>query len=144
MEGGFLSVEWVLTVPVMALLAALVVAAGLLVRDVLVLQEAARVGARVASTTAGDAAVSAAVHDAAPELGGGLVIRVHPRAREPGEHVEVRIATTRRYGPLSQRLAVRSTARVEPILEGGGPTGPRTPFHPVDPTAPRDAGRDPW
>jgi uncharacterized membrane protein len=138
-EAGFLSLEWVLTVPVVLLLAALVVAAGYLVRDVLVLQEAARVGARTASTTAGQQAVSAAVHDAAPELGGGLAVAVTPQSRRPGDHVEVVVTTTRRYGPLSHRLVARSTARVEPILEGGGPVGPAGPLRPRDPTAPRGA-----
>jgi hypothetical protein len=136
-EDGFLSLEWVLTVPVMLLLAALVVAAGYLVRDVLVLQEAARVGARTASTTAGQQAVHAAVHDAAPELGGGLSVAVAPMARRPGDHVEVVVTTTRSYGPLSHRLVARSTARVEPVLDGGGPTGPAGPLVPIDPTAPR-------
>jgi hypothetical protein len=138
-EDGFLSLEWVLTVPVMLLLAALVVAAGYLVRDVLLLQEAARVGARTASTTAGQQAVRAAVHDAAPELGGGLAVAVAPLSRRPGDHVEVVVTTTRRYGPLSHRLVARSTARVEPILEGGGPVGPAGPLRPRDPTAPRGA-----
>jgi hypothetical protein len=138
-EDGFLSLEWVLTVPVMVLLAALVVAAGYLVRDVLVLQEAARVGARTASTTAGQHAVRAAVHDAAPELGGGLAVAVTPMSRRPGDHVEVVVTTTRRYGPLSHRLVARSTARVEPILEGGGPVGPAGPLRPRDPTAARGA-----
>lgn len=138
-EAGFLSLEWVLTVPVMLLLGALIVSAGYLVRDVLILQEAARVGARTASTTAGQQAVSAAVYDAAPELGGGLAVSVTPLARRPGDHVEVVVTTTRKYGPLSRRLVARSTARVEPILEGGGPVGPAGPLRPRDPTAPRGA-----
>ncbi len=142
-EHGFLSLEWVLSVPVVVLLAALIVAAGYLIRDVLLLQEAARVGARVASTTTGDQAVTHAVHDAAPELRGGLNVSVIPRLRQPGDHVEVRVATTRRYGPLSHRLLARSSARVEPVLEGDGPVGPRTPLHPIDPTAPRNAVRGP-
>jgi hypothetical protein len=136
-EAGFLSLEWVLTVPVMFLLAALVIAAGYLVRDLLLLQEAARVGARTASTTAGQQAVVGAVHDAAPELRGGLSVAVTPLARRPGDHVVVVVTTTRRYGPLSHRLVARSTARVEPILEGGGPVGPAGPLRPPDPTAPR-------
>lgn len=132
-----LSLEWVLSVPVMAILAALVVAAGFVVRDVLVLQEAARVGARVASTTAGEQAVTWAVHDAAPELADGpLTIRVSPAVRRSGDQVQVEVTAERRYGPLSHRLRARSTARVEPILDDG-PRGPVTPLRPIDPTAPR-------
>lgn len=138
-DDGFLSLEWVLTVPVMMLLAALVVAAGFIVRDVMLLQEAARVGARVAATTAGQQPVRAAVHDAAPELRGGMAVAVSPMVRRPGDHVEVVVTTTRRYGPLSHRLVARSTARVEPILEGGGPIGPVGPLRPFDPAAPRGA-----
>lgn len=132
-EGGFLSLEWVLTVPVMVLLAALVVAAGYVIRDVLVLQEAARVGARIASTTAGDAPITAAVHDAAPELGGGLSVAVIPQVRQPGDQVEVVVATTRTYGPISHRLRARSTARVEPTLEDSDATSPIDPTRPFDP-----------
>jgi hypothetical protein len=135
-DQGFLSLEWVLTVPVMVLLASLVVAAGLLVRDVLVLQEAARVGARVASTTAGDQAATWAVHDAAPELADGrLSVRVWPAARRSGQQVQVEVTADRRYGPLSHQLRARSTARVEPIVDEG--PGPASPLRPIDPTAPR-------
>jgi hypothetical protein len=127
-EDGFLSLEWVMTLPVVAILAALVLAAGFLVRDVLVLQEAARVGARVASTTAGDQAVSLAVQDAAPELADGrLTVRVAPPLRRSGDQVEVEVVAHRRYGPLSQRLRARSVARVEPILDDG-PAGPDAPL----------------
>lgn len=139
-ERGFLSLEWVLTVPVMAVIASLVIAAGFLVRDVLVLQEAARVGARVASTTAGDQAVRWAVEDAAPELAGSpLQVRVAPSLRRSGDQVEVEVTAERRYGPLSHRLRARSTARVEPVLDTGpaAPTGPATPLRPIDPTASR-------
>lgn len=126
-----------MTLPVVAILAALVLAAGFLVRDVLVLQEAARVGARVASTTAGDQAVTWAVQDAAPELADGrLTVRVAPPLRRSGDQVEVEVVADRRYGPLSHRLRARSVARVEPILDVG-PTGPATPLQPIDPTAPR-------
>jgi hypothetical protein len=136
-EDGFLSLEWVLTIPVMAVLASLVVAAGFLVRDVLVLQEAARVGARVASTTAGDQAATWAVRDAAPELAdGSITVRISPALRRGGDQVQVEVTAERRYGPLSHRLRARSTARVEPILDAG-PVGPVTPLRPIDPTAPR-------
>lgn len=142
-EAGFLSLEWVLTIPVMAVLASLVVAAGFLVRDVLVLQEAARVGARVASTTSGDQAATWAVQDAAPELADGpLTVRISPALRRSGEQVQVEVTAERRYGPLSHRLRARSTARVEPIVDVG-PTGPATPLRPADPTAPRIPTRPP-
>jgi hypothetical protein len=135
--GGFLSLEFAMTLPVLAIVAALVLATGSVVRDVLVLQEAARVGARVASTTSGDQAVRWAVQDAAPELTDGpLTVRVSPALRRPGEQVQVEVEAERRYGPISQRLRARSTARVEPIIDQGA-TGPATPLRPIDPTAPR-------
>jgi hypothetical protein len=125
-----------MTLPVLAVVLSLVFATALLVRDVLVLQEAARVGARVASTTEGDQAVRWAVQDAAPELrDGDLTVRVSPPTRQPGHQVQVEVSAERRYGPLTRRLRASSTARVEPIVEHG-PRGPVTPLRPVDPTAP--------
>lgn len=134
---GFLTLEFAMTLPILAMVLALLLAAGSVVRDVLVLQEAARVGARVASTTGGDQAARWAAQDAAPELAGSaLTVRVSPAIRRPGDQVQVEITVARSYGPLTRELRARSTARVEPILdEGVG--GPATPLRPIDPTAPR-------
>jgi Flp pilus assembly protein TadG len=125
-EAGFLSLEWVLTLPVLILLGSLLLAGGFLVRDVVVLQEAARVGARVASVTPGTAAADAAARDAAPELA-ALDVRVTPATRSAGDDVEVVVASTRRYGPLSHRLTARSVARVEPVVTGVPATVPAPP-----------------
>jgi Flp pilus assembly protein TadG len=122
-ERGFLSLEWALTLPVLFVLGTLLIGAGAVVRDVLVLQEAARVGARVASTTPGSHAVDVAVRDAAPELS-DLHVAVMPLQRRSGDPVEVVVRTTRRYGPVAQRLTARSTARTEPIVTGVPPAAP--------------------
>jgi hypothetical protein len=135
-EGGFLSLEYVLVLPVLASLLLLVLGVGALVRDVLVLQESARVGARVASTTGGDLAARWAVQDAAPELADGpFTVRITPALRQAGDQVQVEVSAERRYGPFARQLRARSTARVEPIVDHG-PTGPATPLRPADPTAP--------
>ncbi len=135
-----LSLEWVLTIPVVVVIASLVVCAGFIVRDVLVLQEAARVGARVASTTSGDLPVRWAVNDAAPELADGpLSVRVSPPQRASGDQVQVEVVAERRYGPLTQQLRARSTARVEPVVDHG-PVAPASPLRPQDPTARRGGG----
>lgn len=138
-ENGFLSLEYVLVLPVLAVLLGIVLAAGAIVRDVLVLQEAARVGARVASTTTGDLATRSAVHEASPELADGpLTVRISPAVRRGGDQVQVEVTAQRRYGPFDRQLRARSTARVEPIVDHGT----TQPVSPLDPRFPgRSAGR---
>jgi Flp pilus assembly protein TadG len=138
-EGGFLSLEYVMVLPVLAVLLGIVLATGAVVRDVLVLQEAARVGARVASTTTGDLATRSAVHQAAPELAdGALTVRITPGIRQGGDQVQVEVTAQRRYGPFDRQLRARSTARVEPIVDHGT-TQPASPARPVAPPAPAGA-----
>jgi hypothetical protein len=107
----------------MAVLAAMLLAAGFLVRDVLVLQEAARVGARVASVTPGAVATRNAVAEAAPELS-ELRVAILPARRDSGDQVEVVVRSTRSYGPLSHDLVARSVARVEPVVPSVPPATP--------------------
>lgn len=123
--GGFLAVEWVATLPVLVLFGSLLVAAGFLVRDVLVIEEAARVGARVASVTTGAAEVVAAARAAAPEVP-GLTVTVWPADRRPGDDVRVEVTAVRRYGPLRHQLSARRVARVEPVV-GSAVDGRRPP-----------------
>ena len=109
--------EWVATLPVLALLVVGVLAIGGIVRDVMVLQEAARVGARVASVTPGSALATAAARQAAPEVD-GVTVTITPSARRTGDDVQVVLRATRTYGPLSVPVTARSTARTEPIVDG--------------------------
>lgn len=118
-QDGVLSLEAVWVLPALALLiVGLVLTLGL-VRDVLLLHEAARVGARTAVTTTGAEPVVAAARDAAPEL--QLTVHVLPVARSDGDLVTVRVHATRTIGPVVHRLSARAVGRVEPVVGPGRP-----------------------
>lgn len=110
-QDGVLTLEWALTLPVTVALVTVLLTAGLLLRDVLVLQEAARVGARTAATTSADGEVRAATRAAAPELE-RVVVEIVRGER----HVEVVASTTSGHGPLRRDLTTRSVAAQEPIV----------------------------
>ena len=116
-EDGMLSLEAVLILPVIAavILGLLQVAA--LGRDLLVLHEAARVGARVAATTTGTGAPERAARAAAPELA-GLVVSVAPAVRRDGDLVVVEVSAEHRFGPVTRTLSARAIARVEAVVGG--------------------------
>ncbi len=118
-EDGVLSLEAVWVLPALALLVVGLVLTLGLVRDVLVLHEAARAGARTAATTTGSLPVIAAARQAAPEL--ELVVRVTPVARRDGDLVTVHAHTTRLIGPIRHELSASAVARVEPVVR---PTRP--------------------
>jgi hypothetical protein len=90
-----------------------------IVRDVLVLHEAARAGARVAATTTGTDPVARAARQAAPELP-DLRVVVTPSTRRDGDLARVQVEVERRLGPVSHRLRASTVARVEPTVGGGG------------------------
>jgi len=90
---------------------------GTLGRDLLVLHEAARVGARVAATTSGTTAPERAARAAAPELR-GLVVEVAPTVRSDGDLVVVVVSAEHRLGPVTRTLEARAIARVEPVVGG--------------------------
>ena len=108
-----LSLEVVLMLPVVALLVLGLLQVAGLGRDLLLLHEAARVGARVAATTSGSAAPERAARAAAPELT-GLVVGVVPAVRADGDLVVVTVQVERRLGPVSRTLRAEALARVEP------------------------------
>jgi hypothetical protein len=114
-ESGALSLEAVLVLPILALLVGGLLATVGLVRDVLVLHEGARVGARAAATSTGTAPVLRAVHDAVPELP-DVRVQVTPTHRTDGELVRVRLEVDRRLGPVTHRLRASAVARVEPVV----------------------------
>jgi hypothetical protein len=137
-DAGSLSLESVLVLPVIAVLVIGLLSAVGVVRDVLVLHEAARVGARVAATTADNDQVARAVRAAAPELPGPQ-LSISPSARVSGQVVTVTVRHDRRLGQRLWRLHARASARVEPTVgQPGGThpwwgdpppaTGPRPPF----------------
>ncbi|MFU8840736.1 MAG: TadE family type IV pilus minor pilin [Nitriliruptoraceae bacterium] len=108
---------WIL--PALALLVVGLVLTLGLVRDVLLLHEAARAGARTAATSTGAEPVIAAARHAAPEL--DLTVHVHPVARRDGDLVTVRTHTTRTIGPIHHQLSARAVARVEPVVRPSSP-----------------------
>jgi hypothetical protein len=114
-RDGMLSLEAVLILPVIALLVLGLLQVAALGRDVLVLHEAARVGARVAATTTGAAAPERAARAAAPELA-GLIVEVSPAVRADGDLVVVVVRVDRRFGPITRTLRAEAIARVEPIV----------------------------
>jgi hypothetical protein len=101
--------------PVLALLVTGFLGAVGIVRDVLVLHEAARAGARTAATSTGTAPVVRAVQQAATELPDVEVV-VTPADRRDGDLVRVRVEVDRRLGPLTHRLRAETVARVEPVV----------------------------
>jgi hypothetical protein len=118
-ESGSLSLESVLLLPVVALLVIGLLGAVGIVRDVLVLHEAARAGARAAATTTGNEPVARAARAAAPELP-DLRVVVTPSTRRDGDLARVQVEVERRLGPVSHRLRASTVARVEPAVGGGG------------------------
>ncbi len=118
-ESGMLSLEAVWVLPVLALLMVGLLETAGLVRDVLLLQEAARMGARTAATTTGVDPVVAAAREAAPEL--ELHVEVTPALRGDGDLAVVRTRTTRTIGPVRHELSARAVVRVEPSVRHPGP-----------------------
>jgi hypothetical protein len=114
-ETGALSLEAVLVLPVLALLVIGLLGVVGVVRDVLVLHEAARVGARAAATTSGAAPVVRAVEQAVPELP-DVRVTVTPTTRRDGDLVRVLVEVDRRLGPVTHRLRATTVARVEPVV----------------------------
>lgn len=110
-----LSLEVVLVLPVVALLVLGIVQVAALGRDLLVLHEAARVGARVAATTSGVSAPERAARAAAPELR-GLIVDVAPAVRSDGDLVVVVVMAEHRIGPVTRTLRAQALARVEPVV----------------------------
>lgn len=123
-EAGWLSLEAVLLLPVVALLAVGMLELVAVGRDVLLLHEAARAGARAAATSTGLAEVRTAVGAVDPD--GRFAVEVDPVQRGDGDLVTVTVATQRRLGPVTHTLRARAVARVEPAIgssagHGAGP-----------------------
>jgi Flp pilus assembly protein TadG len=90
-DSGTAAVEFALVLPLLLVIALALVQVGLLVRDRLLVEEAARAGARQASISADPAAISDAAHHSAPSLDpAALGVRVS-RAGGRGDPVTVTI-----------------------------------------------------
>jgi len=114
-DAGVLSLEAVLVLPVLAVLIIGLLQVAAVGRDVLVLHEAARAGARAAATSTGATAPDRAARAAAPELA-GLRVEVEPVVRSAGMLVTVRVSVERRLGPVTRTLRASAVAHVEPVV----------------------------
>lgn len=83
-------------------------------RDLLLVQEAARAGARAAATTTSDAEVVRTARDAAD--GTPVSVTVTPRSRRAGDIAEVEVRWSATIGPLHRTVRARAVARVEPVV----------------------------
>jgi len=115
-EAGMLSLEVVMMLPIIALLVLGLLQVAAFGRDLLMLHEAARVGARVAATTSGTSAPERAARAAAPELA-GLIVEVIPAVRADGDLVVVTVRAERSMGPVTRTLTAEALARVEPTVQ---------------------------
>jgi hypothetical protein len=110
--GGSVTLEWVLVLPLVALAMAGILEVGAVVRDALLVHDAARLGARAAATSTGDADVHRAVAGVLPDAR----VDVQPRHRRDGDLVRVRVELTRSLGGISHRLRATAVARTEPVV----------------------------
>lgn len=133
-DRGQAVVETALVLPVLFIGMLLMVQTGLVVRDALALQLAAREGARAASVSASDEEVEAAVRRSAGGLEAGrIVVGIAPGAgqRRRGEPVTVSLSYEERMRiPVVDRLVdldlpLRASATMR--LELSGPTPAPTP-----------------
>lgn len=118
-EHGVVTLEAALGVGLVVAAAVLLVHVLAFGRDVLLVHEAARAGARAAATSTGHAAVVRAAREAAPDL--PITVSVVPAARQAGDLARVEVALTTTVGPLRPRVRARAAARVEPAVGPGMP-----------------------
>src|SRR5712691_3214058 len=90
-ERGSAAVEFALVLPLVLVVALALVQVGLLVRDRLLVEAAARAGARAAAVEADDTAIRAAALAAAPDLDPSLETVQVTRAGTQGDPVTVSI-----------------------------------------------------
>lgn len=115
-DAGTVSLELALAVPALFLLVLLVLHAAVLGRDAVLVQAAARDGARVAATTTSDAAVRTAVVGSLD--GRDARVTVAPAVRRPGQIVRVTVTLRSRAGRGRTELRGVAAAVVEPGVGG--------------------------
>ncbi len=91
-ERGTAAVEFALVLPLLLVTALALVQVGLLARDRVLVESAARAAARVAAVEPDDAAVRRAAGDAAPGLDAGRLAVSIARAGSQGDPVTVTVA----------------------------------------------------
>lgn len=115
-QEGSLSLELALTVPALFLLMLVVFHAAVYARDALLVQDAARRGARVAATTLDDGAVAAAVRDGLD--GRAAAVTVRPSPRGAGDVVRVTVTLQSRAIANAAPLTATAVSAVEPGVGG--------------------------
>lgn len=105
-----MSLEFVLLLPLVALLLLVVFEAIGVARDVVVAQDLARQGARVAAVEWGDAAAVRVVHDLVPDA----EVRVAPPGRAAGDQVTVEVRLVATMAGIDVPVTASATAMVEP------------------------------
>lgn len=112
---GSVSLEFALALPAFLLVVVAFLHTVGFARDLIVVQVAAREGARAAATSRDDVAVRAVVREALDGRPADIVVA--PRDRRAGDvvRVEVAVRTTLPVGPRSVRGT--AVARVEPIVD---------------------------
>lgn len=115
-DRGAVALESVLVLPLVAIVLLAVLQLAGVVRDQLLVQEAARAAVRVAVTTRTAGPVVAAAEDAAAPH--PVTTTVTPSRRRPGELVRVEVRLRGRLGPVTTTVTGRAAGRVEPGAAG--------------------------
>lgn len=111
-EEGAVSLEAALLLPFVAIVTLAVLQLVGVARDLLLVHEAARAGARAAATTIDAGSPSDAARAAAD--GRPVTVRVDPSSRTPGTIVTVEVALSGGFGPVPYEVRASSVAEVEP------------------------------
>lgn len=93
-ERGASTVEFALVLPLLLVVALALVQVGLLVRDRLLVEAAARAGARTAAVELDEATIADAVARSAPDLDPGVLTVAVARAGTQGDPVTVTVGYT--------------------------------------------------
>ena len=115
-EEGAVSLEAALLLPFVALVTLAVLQMAGVARDLLLVHEAARAGARAAATALDAERPTAAAHAAAD--GRPVEVRIQPAPWAPGSLVTVEVELAGRFGPIPYTVDASAVAEVEP---GAGP-----------------------
>lgn len=111
-QDGAVSLEAALLLPFVALVTLAVLQTVGVARDLLLVHDAARAGARTAATTLGQAAPAEAARRAADDR--DVTVHVEPARRAAGDLVTVTVHLSGRFGHLPYTVSARSVAEVEP------------------------------
>ena len=113
-DTGSITFEAVLVLPLVLLAVFAVLQVVGVVRDALLVHEAARVGVRAAATSTGTNEVEIAVESALS--GREHTLEVTPVNRVAGQLVTVRVRAPTRVGPIDHWVEATLVAEVEPVV----------------------------